>query len=411
MLPRVLGVRAAASGSGICPHLEFKSRQAICWASIKVPPIMDSDLQQRRAVGERVLRLLVDSIRDYALLALDQEGRVISCNKGAAYTFGYTESELIGRSLATLMTEEDQRAQIHQRELRDAQIQERALDERWHVRKDGSRFWGLGITVPVREADGTLLGFGKIVRDRTDLKQLQAVLESRADELAQNNEDKSVFIATLAHELRSPLSAISQIGKVLERSPSVDRQQVAKMIGRQCEYIQHLITDLMDLTRMGQGKLQLQRARLDMRQIVEGSIEIVQPEAQQQGVELSVTQPTEPVMICADPQRLLQIFVNLLGNAVKFSDRGMRVDVTVDNDGNHAVTHVLDRGAGIPADQLDSIFELFSQARNAGVGSAGLGIGLALTKDLVNLHGGSIQVRSEGPGKGSEFTVRLPLAS
>lgn len=341
------------------------------------------------------------------MCAMDTEGRIVSWNVGAARIYGYGEEEVIGEPIAIIYTEDDRRAGIPARELRKAVEQGRSEDERWHVRKDGSRLWAMGLVIPVREPDGNLIGFGKIMRDRTDLKELQDALHHHTIELERGNEEKETFLTTLAHELRNPLNVLTQVAQILRRRDAFDRQQLGRMVDRQVRHTKRLVDDISDIVRFGRNKLSLRRVPLDLRDSLAAAAEMTQPQARSRGVALEVSVPEAAVQVSGEGTRLVQIFANLLNNAVKFSAAGSQVSLSLVSEGNEAVTRIVDRGAGIPPDRLTSIFNLFSQAHPGS--EAGLGIGLALTRDLVLLHGGTIQARSEGPGTGSEFIVRLPL--
>ncbi|MGH8335936.1 MAG: sensor histidine kinase, partial [Gammaproteobacteria bacterium] len=182
------------------------------------------------------------------------------------------------------------------------------------------------------------------------------------------------------------------------------------MISRQVEHTRRLVDDLMDIARIGHNKLELQCTPLDLRDVIRRAAEMAQPEARDRGVPLHVILPETSVGVAGDGTRLVQVFSNLLNNAVKFSEAESSVTLNLTFEAGEAVTRIADRGSGIAPDQLASIFDLFSQAHAHGTTTeAGLGIGLALTRDLVLLHGGTIEARSEGLGSGSEFTVRLPL--
>lgn len=368
---------------------------------------MEPHQAQLARFGERVFRLLVETMEDYAMCAMDKEGLIVSWNVGAARTYGYDETEIIGASIATIFTDEDRRVGVPARELQKAAEQGRSEDERWHVRKDGSRLWAMGLVIPVREPDGTLIGFGKIMRDRTDLKELQEALHNHTIELERANEEKSTFLATLAHELRNPLNVLTQVTEILRRGSAMDPQQLARMVDRQVQHTKRLVDDLTDIVRFGHNKLILQREPLDLRDVIKAAVEMAEPQAKSRGVTLEVSVSGAAVQVAGEGTRLSQIFVNLLGNAVKFSEPNSQVSLSLASEGFEAVTRIVDRGAGIPQDRLSSIFDLFSQAHPSS--EAGLGIGLAFTRDLVLLHGGTIQARSEGLGTGSEFIVRLPL--
>ncbi len=345
------------------------------------------------------------------MFALDPDGRIIYWNAGAARTLGYGEEEVLGHSMALIFTEEDRNAGIVEHELKVAASQGRSEDERWHVRKDGARFWATGIVIPVRDSGGTLVGFGKILRDHTDQKELQETLRNRASELARSDEDKNLFLATLAHELRTPLGVLMNSAELLKKA-AVNPARIAEMIERQVRHTRSLVDDLMDIVRVGRNKLQLHRSPLDLRDVIIQAADMVQPLANSRGVEFKVAQADCELRISGDFNRVLQVFVNLLNNAIKFTEAGGQVNVAATCEGSEAVARIVDTGVGIPPDQLSSIFELFSQAHTALPGSQlGVGIGLALTRDLVALHNGTIQARSQGLGTGSEFIVRLPLLS
>jgi signal transduction histidine kinase len=249
------------------------------------------------------------------------------------------------------------------------------------------------------------------MRDRTDQREVQETLRHRARALAAADQDKNVFLATLAHELRNPLSAVLSAAALLEKSPAPERVQwIAEMIQRQGLLAKRLVDDLLDIARVERGKLRLHWAQLDLREIVRHTIEGFASTNGGGDYTFTVELPDSPLIVCADPHRMQQILTNLLNNAMKFTGKGGRIAITATSEGHEAVVRVIDSGVGIPPDKLASIFDLFSQAHPGLPGAqAGLGIGLALTRELVNLHGGSIQVRSPGPGLGSEFLVRIPL--
>jgi PAS domain S-box-containing protein len=365
---------------------------------------------KRSALGDNVFRLLVENVEDFAMCAMNVRGEILHWNAGAVRTFGYEESEVQGKLLSFVFTDEDVAAGVPQQELRVAAEQGRSEDERWHVRKDGSRFWAMGVLVPVHNGKGTLIGFGKIVRDRTDLKQLQEMLQNRTAELSKANEDKNLFLGTLAHELRTPLGVLANAVELLRRDVAVDRLRVASMLDRQVQHCKRLVDDLIDIVRVGRNKLHLNCADLDVRDALNQAVEMVRPVFEQQSKKLLWDMPAVPLTVSGDVDRLVQIFLNLLVNACKYTNGGGQVVLSATAEGNEAVIRVVDNGVGIPPEQVKTIFELFSQAHPTLPGSQlGVGIGLALTRDLVLLHQGTIQARSPGPGQGSEFIVRLPL--
>jgi PAS domain S-box-containing protein len=333
-------------------------------------------------------------------------------NAGAAFIMGFAPDDVVGRELPDIFTEEDCAAGIPRLELETATRMGRAADERWHVRKDGSRFWGLGTVMALRGSDGALLGYGKIVADRTDLKELQDTLQSRNETLAHGDELKNRFLATLAHELRNPQSVLSNSAAVLRRYAAGDVQlySVAEMIERQVRQTQRLIEDLTDLARASRGRVELRVQPLDLREMARLAAESVQAVVAERRHELATVLPDLPVPVEGDPDRILQVMINLLRNAARYTPPGGKISLSVAAEGEEGVMRIHDTGVGIPAGQLRDIFELFTQVHPDYVDSrAGMGIGLALAREFVELHGGTIQARSDGIGKGSEFIVRLPL--
>jgi signal transduction histidine kinase len=223
---------------------------------------------------------------------------------------------------------------------------------------------------------------------------------------------KDVFLATLGHELRNPLAPMRNAVEVLRlKGPPVPELEWARgVIDRQVKQMANLIDDLLDISRIALNKLRLQKERLLLETVVQGAVETSRPVIEQHGHELNVSVPPEPIVVDADLTRLAQVFSNLLNNAAKYSDPGGRIWLSIVREGSDAVVSVKDCGIGIPADKLPNIFEMYSQVETAVERSeGGLGIGLALVKQLVTMHGGSIEARSNGLGHGSEFIVRLPI--
>jgi PAS domain S-box-containing protein len=362
--------------------------------------------------GEALFLQFVQTVEDHAIFVMDPQENIVHWNAGAQRIMGFDASDVLGCPLHAIFTPEDCAAGIPRLELDTAQRVGRAADERWHVRKDGSRFWGLGAVTPIHATDGMLLGFGKIVADRTDLKQLQDTLQSRNEALARADELKNRFLATLAHELRNPQSVLANSAGVLRRHAASDAQLrvVAEMIERQVKQTQRLIEDLSDLARSARGRIQLRLQQLDLREVARMAAEAVQSAIAERRHALGISLPDRPVAVDVDPDRIQQVMINLLVNAARYTPPGGRISLSVAAEGGEGVVRIQDTGAGIAPEQLAEIFELFTQVHPENVESrAGMGIGLALARELVALHGGTIQARSEGAGKGSEFIVRLPL--
>lgn len=368
--------------------------------------------QPTPACDEALFHQFVQTVQDHAIFVMDPLGRIVHWNAGAQRVTGFAADDVLGRELHEIFTPEDRDAGIPNLELATAQHMGRAADERWHVRKDGSRFWGLGAVTPIRGIDGELLGFGKIVTDRTDLKELQEALQSRNDTLTQADELKNRFLATLAHELRNPQAVLANSAAVLRRYAASDPQlqTVAEMIERQVRQTQRLIDDLTDLARTTRGSIELRLQQLDLRDMARIAADAVQSGMVERGHDFAAVIPDLPIPIAGDADRIQQVIINLLRNSARYTPSGGRISISVAAEGAEGVVRIQDSGVGIPSDQLARIFELFTQVHPDNVESrAGMGIGLALARELVNLHGGTIQARSEGVGRGSEFIMRLPL--
>ncbi|MHB8813977.1 MAG: sensor histidine kinase [Steroidobacteraceae bacterium] len=236
----------------------------------------------------------------------------------------------------------------------------------------------------------------------------------RAEELAMVGRSRDETLAAVSHELRSPLAAIHNAVRTLDgpMTEPLTRQRVHALIERQVQRMTRLIDDLLDVSRINVGRLQLQRERMDLRVAMHNAIETLEPEIRQRRHRLAVALPSMPVWLQGDIGRLEQVFVNLLANACKFTDTGGELAVRMDSSDGQAAVRVRDTGIGIAAHALPHIFDPFQQADEATQRSkSGLGIGLALVREFVKLHGGSVTAHSDGPGQGSEFTVRLPTVS
>jgi len=281
------------------------------------------------------------------------------------------------------------------------------------------RHFQTGATIPVvwsvvclkDEASDQPIALACISSDLSDRKRLEESLRQRADELAEDARRKDEFLAVLAHELRNPLAPIRNALQVIRLGghDAALVEQMRAMAERHVDYMTHLVDDLLDLSRISRGLLRLLKEALDVAQPVQQAVEGVQPLVRERGLTLSVALPAEPVYIEADPTRLQQVVGNLLSNAVKYTDSGGTILLTASPEGENLVLRVRDTGIGIPADMLPHIFDLFVQAeRRLDRSQGGLGIGLTLVRRLVEMHGGTVTAHSDGPGRGSEFVVRLP---
>ncbi|QGM47230.1 hybrid sensor histidine kinase/response regulator [Methylocystis heyeri] len=262
---------------------------------------------------------------------------------------------------------------------------------------------------------------GAVVISHTDITERveaeQRLLEA-TEKLREADTRKDEFIATLAHELRNPLTPIKNAAYLLRRQlPDFDKKErsvaLLSMVDRQTTHLLHLVDDLLDLSRISCGKIGLKRETVDLREILRHSVEVAQRNIEMGAHKLEVSLPETPMSVYGDPVRLAQVFANLLDNAAKYTQHGGAIRLSAEPRGAEAVVLVSDNGLGIPADMLPRIFDLFTQVdrKIARPRGGGLGIGLALVKRLLELHGGTIEAHSEGPGKGSSFIVRLPAVA
>ncbi|MBV9490971.1 MAG: PAS domain-containing sensor histidine kinase [Verrucomicrobia bacterium] len=365
-----------------------------------------TDLKQaseRLRQSEERFHLLVEGVQDYAIFMLDPRGRVASWNKGAARMTGYRASEILGRHFSCFYPPEWIAQDKPGWELQQALEHGRVEDEGWRVRRDNTRFWANTIITALYDQQGTLQGFAKITRDMTDRRNIEALLEA--------DRQKNEFLALLAHELRNPLAPIRNAVHVLGQPNlgPVQGERARAMAERQIEQMGRLLDDLLDLARLSRGRLELRLERVDLRAAIGHALETTQTLLQERQHDVTVTAGSTPLWVNADPTRLEQILVNLLSNAAKYTNPRGRIWITAEARADAAIVRVKDSGIGIEAPMLPLIFNLFVQAERRTTRSVGgIGIGLTLVRQLVVLHGGTVEAFSAGLGKGSEFVVRLP---
>jgi PAS domain S-box-containing protein len=372
-----------------------------------------SETNQTRTADE-LLSLLIRQAREHAIILLDPRGTVVGWLGGSELVFGYTSAEMVGQSIFRLFTPEDLQRGLADHELEVARRNGAAEDDRWMVRKDGSRVWANGVVVSLRDESGRVVGFGKTLRDRTDVRAQVEALENRVAALQKADERKNIFLGTLAHELRNPLAPLVNAVQLLRlrRPDDPDLTYPVMLIERQVEFLRRLVDDLLDVTRIGAGKIELKKERVRLGELLARVVESCRARAEERRHQMELILPAGAIVVEADPSRLQQVFLNLVTNAVKYTPEGGRVWVKATMEGREAVVDVEDTGLGISPEMLPKIFDLFTQEEESRYRSeGGLGIGLSLVKSLVTLHGGTVQVRSGGKGKGSQFTVRLPLAA
>ncbi|QAY87615.1 CheR family methyltransferase [Pseudomonas arsenicoxydans] len=376
------------------------------------------DITKRRAAEEELrlseerMRLVAESTRDYAIITLDEQGVITSWNKGAELIFGYSKAEAEGVYYDFIFSEEDRASGLPKAELQTVRTQGRSEDERWYLRKDGSRFYCSG-EVTLLTGDN-LRGYVKIARDLTGHKrqheeQSQALAETRNTSYL-----KDEFFAVMSHELKHPLNLIQLNAELLRRLPVTKSvAPAAKAVNTICDAVNsqaRIIDDLLDVARVRTGKLKLQAVTVDLVSVLRDIHTVVLNEQHETTVELQV--PSQPLMVHADPTRLEQIIWNLVNNALKFTPPTGRVQLIASQDGDKVRLDVKDNGTGIAPENLEHVFDLFGQAEKQHVSHhrEGLGIGLSLVRQLTEAQQGTVEVSSPGLGAGCTFSVCLPMA-
>ena len=347
------------------------------------------------------------------VLQADAGGRITVVNKKFCEMLGYARTDLLGMAVLDITAPESVEPTLMalgKVSTGDAG----AVVQKQLRRKNGSLMWASSSVSAVRGPAGDFLGIVAIVVDISHDRAVEENLRKLAADLSEADRRKSEFLATLAHELRNPLAPISTGLTVLKLggdSPAAVAK-IRPMMERQIAQMVRLIDDLLDVARISGGKIDLQKLPVDLKNVLAAAIETSMPFITQGGHALVVRQPDEALVVDADPTRIAQVLSNLLNNAAKYTPNGGQIVVTVGREGGEAVVAVTDNGIGIPAESLSAIFVLFSQVQdNLHRAQGGLGVGLSLVRQLVDMHGGSVEAASAGRGAGSTLTVRLPLVT
>jgi len=360
----------------------------------------------------RLFASIVESSDD-AIISKSLDGIIQSWNAAAERLFGHTAEEAVGRHISLVIPPE--RIAEEDRIIASLKAGQRVDHfETERVRRDGKTIL-VSLTIsPIKDQDGNVVGASKIVRDITARKAVEADLRKLADDLSDADRRKNEFIAMLAHELRNPLAPISNAVQILRLAGS-DRQEVitaSQMLERQVSQMSRLVDDLLDMSRISRGRIELRKERTLLAPVINQAVEATQALYHSMNQQLTVSLPATPVYLHADPARLAQVVGNLLNNACKFTDRSGHIDLVIEPDHDHVRIRVRDNGIGIAPEQLSNIFHMFTQVDTSLERSRdGLGIGLTLVKILVEMHGGSVKAQSRGLGHGSEFTIQLPIVA
>jgi two-component system CheB/CheR fusion protein len=424
--PGCVAALEAAIRTGTRVQQECRLRRhdgAYRWFLVRGEPVWNESREMRRwyglaididdlkrteiefAAAQERLRLIVDSAQEHAIIAMDPRRLITNWNLGAERATGYSREEVIGLPGDIIFTAEDRANRVPDLEAAKALTEGRAPDERWHRRRDDSRFWGSGVMLPMRANDDGLVGFVKIFRDETARRTAQ----EQADAAMRAKDD---FLAVLSHELRTPLTPVLLgLGLVARRRdvpPEV--QEMLAVMRKNVQLEVGMVDDLLDLTRIARGKMELETKSTDFHAVIRNALEISAPQRAELNQTVAIDLAAAHHEVAGHASRLQQAVWNLLRNAAKFSPAGSTIKVrTYNEDGRVALT-VTDDGIGIAPDKMERIFVAFEQAdRDITRRFGGLGLGLSIARAIIAAHGGEVRAASAGLGRGATFTVLLPL--
>jgi PAS domain S-box-containing protein len=361
--------------------------------------------ETRLRESEERFRLLVESVVDYAIVTLDEDGMITSWNSGAERINRYAATDIVGRHFSRLYPPEDIRANKPWRQLTIARERGRVNDESWRIRSDGTQYWANNVIAALPETETRRRAYYMLTQDLSQRRH--------AETLADTAQRMHEFIAMLAHELRNPLAPIRNAVALMARRNVEDPlvEAMRQTIDRQSQNLTRIVDELLDVNRVARGQFTINRQSIDLRDVLARAVETSRPLIEARGHRLNISIADQPIECFGDPMRLAQVVINILNNAAKYTPDGGQIWLSAERQGERVEVRVRDDGRGIERDLIDRVFDLFMQVDpNAGSALGGLGVGLALVRRIVELHGGSVQAASEGLGKGSEFIVRLPLS-
>jgi len=383
--------------------------------------------QEALRQSQERLKLMLENAREYAIFSLDLDRCVRSWNAGAEHLLGYREAEILRKSADVIFTLEDREAGMPMREVETAMREGSASDERWHVRKDGTRFWGSGSMMAMQDESRKIIGLVKIFRDRTAERESHLALEASEANLQlalgenqrarlqveQAARSKDQFIAMVSHELRTPLTPVTMALQMLERRQDLpgDVNETVAMIRRNIKLEVRLVDELLEMSRISHGKLEVVREPLELHEVIQQAVATARGDFEAKQQSLTVKLEAKDDGVIGDHERLQQAFWNVLKNASKFSPEHGSIIIVSRTEERRMIVEIQDDGIGFAPEAQSQIFEAFNQTggeitRRYG----GLGLGLAITKAIVEAHDGSVHARSDGPGQGATFQIQLPLA-
>jgi PAS domain S-box-containing protein len=376
--------------------------------------IMEAAVDPLQSGQRELLSHLFFEAASDAVVIIDADGLIVHLNAQTEELFGYPREELLNQRIEILVPKRLRARHVEHRRAYFRNPLPRTMGSNFRaigLRKDGTEF-PIGIALsPLPTESGLFVATA--VRDMTSLLRLEDELRQRMCELEDADRHKDNFLTTLAHELSSPLAAVAYCAEMLGRSdiaPEV-RLEAAKIVLEQVNFTRRLLEDLSELSTVRRGGLPLHMAPTDLAEVVRRSVDTSRPLLERHGSDLEIVLPASPIRVRGDAARLAQIVTNLLTNAARYTPDGGRIRLSVHLEEGRAVLKVKDNGIGIPQEMLTRVFEMFTRIESAKQRyAAGMGIGLAYVRRLVEIHGGSVEALSEGEGLGSEFVVCLPLS-
>jgi PAS domain S-box-containing protein len=373
-------------------------------------------VEEARERSEIQFKLLVQEATDYAIFMIDVDGFILSWNDGAERLKQFTSKEAIGQNFAMLYRQEDIKERRPERNLKLAQDRGRHEEQWWRKKKDGTLFWADVVMTPIRTKKGELLGFSKIVRDLTSKKHTEDELRAAKASAEEANSLKTIFVANMSHEIRTPLGAILGFSEILKDADcsTQDRILATEVIERNGKILLRLIEDILDISKIEAGKLEIEIGEVTIRPLAIDVLTLFEKRASDKGISLNLQADTDvPETICSDPLRLRQILSNVIGNAVKFTERGaVTVQIhcrKMDHPSSFGIEFIVtDTGAGLTEKERNGLFAPFSQADSTATRKfGGTGLGLALSRRLANKLGGDVILLDNQSPAGCTFKISI----